>query len=117
MNRILLMISLLAFSSLSFAVSHVSNAKIKSAYCGYEGTFDMCSIEFEDDVVIKTPDNCYTIPNANRMQFKSNTETGKAILSIALSALAADKNVDVYGTGKCEIYPGLSDINYIIIRK
>ncbi len=51
------------------------------------------------------------------MQFKVDTDIGKAILSVALSAQATQKSVNVYSTGSCTIFNGLADVNWITIKE
>lgn len=107
-NIILLIFSLSAYSE----TGNVQGAKITSVYCGYFDERNMCSMEF--DKAIDDRDECNTII-ANRMQFKVDTEIGKSILSIALVAHSTQKSVKVYSTGLCDVYGGLSDVNYIEI--
>ena len=108
------LVLLYLFSAYAFGVGHVINAKITTVYCGYPGTYDMCSLTFSKP--IESLDACHTLVNSQRMQFKPDTAIGKAILSIALTAHSTQKNVDVYSTGGCTIYTGLSDVNWITIK-
>lgn len=112
--KVLLLILSLGMSPVAFCVGHVNDVKITSVYCGYPDTYNMCSVEFDTEILER--DTCHTMINAKRMQFKADTEIGKALLSIALTAHASQKNVDIYSTGKCTIYSGLSDINFIKIK-
>jgi len=73
----------------------------------------MCSIQFDKEVVNK--DACHTI-NANRMQFKGDSSMGSSLLSIALTAQSTQKKVDIYSTGKCTVYSGLPDVQFIEIK-
>lgn len=95
------------------AAGHVIDAKITSVYCGYEGTYNMCSVVF--DKVIIDKDSCHTI-NSNRMQFKGNGEMGGSLLSIALAAYMAHKKVNIYSTGSCTVYNGLADVKFIEVK-
>ncbi len=94
------------------AAGHVRDATIISVYCGYEGTYNMCSVAF--DKPITTKDTCHTI-NSSRMQFKADGTIGGSLLSLALTAHTTQKKVHVYSTGECTIYNGLADIQYIEI--
>ncbi len=96
----------------AYAVGHVIDAKIESVYCGYPSSHQMCSVTFSKPIIDK--DSCHT--SSERMQFKVDTDIGKALLSIALSAHATQKNVDVYSTGSCTVYNGLADVNWITIK-
>lgn len=97
----------------SFGAGHVIDAKITSLYCGYVEVHQMCSITFNKP--IQNKDACHT--GSERMQLKPDTEIGKAMLSIALAAQVAQKNVNVYSTGKCTIFNGFADVNWVTIRQ
>ena len=94
------------------ATGHVNDATITGLYCGYDGSFNMCSVLFNKTIVGADPDGCNTI-TANRMQFKGDTDMGKAILAVALTAYTTQKLVTIHSTGLCDVYPGLLDIRYI----
>jgi len=89
---------------------HVNNATITGLYCGFEGSYNMCSVLFNK--TIEDADPCNTIP-ANRMQFRGDTNMGKAILAVALTAYTTKNLVTIHSTGLCDVYKGLSDVNYI----
>ncbi len=108
MNKYLgLLFLLLTFPAHS---AQVLDAKITSIYCGYPESYQMCSVAF--DKAIEQRDSCNTI-TANRMQFSINSDTGKSLLSLGLTAYTTQKSVNVYSTGACTVYQGLSDIQYI----
>lgn len=110
----LFILTFLFLPNYAFSVGHVIDAKITTVYCGYVGTYEMCSVTF--DKPIEDLDSCHTLTNSQRMQFKPDTAIGNAILSIALTAHATQKNVNVYSTGRCDIHDGLSDVNWITIK-
>jgi hypothetical protein len=45
--------------------------------------------------------------HVNRLAFDANTEGGKAIYSLMLTAFAANKKITAYGNGTCKTYPSL----------
>ncbi|WP_155734482.1 hypothetical protein [Pseudoalteromonas luteoviolacea] len=115
MKYMLMTLALIA-SGYANAAVHVKDAQIESIYCGYVDTYDMCSILFTSDTVLHEQEgSCHTLPS-KRMQFKGDTAMGKSLLSLALAAHTTKARVDVYATGKCSIYPGLSDVNYITVK-
>lgn len=46
--------------------------------------------------------------------FDGTTETGKMMLSVALAAYSAQKNVWVSGFNRCTQYNGVEDLNHIV---
>ncbi|MGS2717220.1 hypothetical protein ACVBE9_03535 [Eionea flava] len=111
-GKSIVLVSLFLFSLQANAVGHVRDATISSVYCGYQDVHNMCSITFDKAIVDK--DACHTI-NVDRMQFRGDGSMGGALLSIALAAQATQQKVHIYSTGKCTIYNGLADINFITI--
>lgn len=113
MKKSIVIIWMCLLSSFSFGAGHVTDAKIETLYCGYVGTYEMCSITFNKPIEDK--DQCHT--NATeRMQFKPDTSIGQAILSVALAAQAAQKYVNVRSTGQCTIISGFPDVNWVTIK-
>lgn len=100
-------------SANSWAVGLVQNTKITQIYCGYFNDSNMCSIYFDKE--IDDSPFCHKA-NRQRMQIKTDDETGKAILSLALTAYAMQKPVDIRGKGKCLVWHDTEDMNMLHMK-
>ncbi len=103
---------LLVFSGVSFAGS-VADAKITQIYCGYFSGANMCSIYF--DKASTAAPSCDA--GLNRMQIKTDDDTGKALLSLALTAYSAQKTVSASGKDTCTIWSDTEDMNMLFIKQ
>ena len=112
-TKILMCATLMLLNAKVLAAGHVTDALIKTLYCGYFGAYEMCSITF--DKPIEEKDSCHT--NKDRMQFKVDSDIGKALLSVALTANASGKKVEVYSRGTCTIHPKIADLDWIKIKE
>jgi len=102
------------FCNLSIAgAGAVSSTKVTQIYCGYYNGANMCSIYF--DKSITNPPSCHT-NNRKRMQIKTDDDTGKAILSLAMMAYISEKVVSINGKGTCNIWGDTEDMNVIFIK-
>jgi hypothetical protein len=107
-----LFINIAVVSSTTLAGS-VSNAKITQIYCGYYDGANMCSIYF--DKALSDSPTCHT-KSRKRMQIKTDDDTGKAILSLALTAYSTQNIVDAGGKNTCTVWPDTEDMNVITIK-
>ena len=105
------LLSTFLLSANIYAAGAVNGAKITKMYCGYYSGANMCSIYF--DKAITNPPSCHGA--SQRMQIKTDNDTGKAILSLALTAFSTQKTVDIGGKGTCDIWSETEDMNVIII--
>lgn len=110
MNRHILTFVLL-LSSNAFAVGVVSDTKITKLYCGFYNGANMCSI-YLDRLIVNTP-TCHTL-SSSRFQIPTDTDTGKAILSLALTAFNTQKLVDAHGKGISSVWSDTEDMNVLV---
>ncbi len=112
MNKVFLVVSFL-IASLQSHAGEVSAAKVAGVYCGIYGGANMCSIYFNK--TISDSPTCVQQSTNIRMQISTDTDVGKAMLSLALSANATGKLVKASGTGTCTVWPDTEDLNVIFI--
>ena len=105
-------INIAVMSSATLAGS-VSSAKITQIYCGYYDGANMCSIYF-DKAPTSSP-SCHT-KSRKRMQIRTDDDTGKAILSLALTAYSTQNTVYAGGKNTCAIWSDTEDMNVITIK-
>lgn len=74
----------------------------------------MCSIYFDKSIVGAPA--CHAA-NRKRMQIRADDDTGKAILSLALSAHATQKSVDIGGQGTCNVHYDTEDMNVLHMKQ
>lgn len=58
-----------------------------------------------------TPSSCGSSHNSD-LAFNTNTEGGKAIFSIVLTAYTTGKKIQAYGTNNCDIYGVVESWNW-----
>ena len=97
-------------SSAVFAGS--GSGKIKQIYA--HATGDELGLIFIKTENITSAIGCNS---AHQFVIKANTEQGKAMYSLALSAAAMGKSVTIVGLGTCELgHKNREDVNYILVN-
>ena len=92
----------------------IDNAYVTSVYCGYYNGANMCSIYFDRPVVGLA--SCASTQHGSRMQIRTDDDTGKAILSVALLAYEMQKPVDVRGKNTCTIWTETEDMEMLRLK-
>ena len=101
MKQYLLPILILLFPSSVMAAGAADNYKVISVRIDKTG---MGIVEFNHPLS-GAPATCIN-GYPRHLSFNANTDPGKAIMSLALSAQATGKSVIAYGTGTCDEYGG-----------
>jgi len=112
-SKVLALITLGLFSVNGWC-GNVTASKITEIYCGYYSGKNMCSIYFDKE--IDGAPTCH-VNNRKRMQIKTDDDTGKAILSLALTAHATQKPVDIGGKGTCDVHSDTEDMNVFHMKQ
>jgi hypothetical protein len=65
--------------------------------------------------IVGSPPSCVIPAYASAMAFDTNTQGGRTLLAVLLSAKGSGSTVDVGGRGACNVYPGqLEDLYFAI---
>jgi hypothetical protein len=91
----------------------IRDARITGVYCGIFNGANMCSIYF--DKKSSSSPGCASEVQKMRMQLKVDTDIGRAMLSIALTAYAQGKIVWAIGTDTCTISWDTENLNQIFV--
>lgn len=97
-----------------YAVGQMFDARITGVYCGIEGGKNMCSVYFNKKST-GTPPACASVNYRHRMQFSADSNIGKSLLSLSLSAHALNKVVVVLGNGSCNIHYDTESLDTLFI--
>ena len=111
--RVLILLGALFASGLSVAAGVIKDAKIEGIYCGIFNGANMCSIYF-DKSAVSSP-SCAVSHLKLRMQISTETNIGRSMLSLALTAHSTGKTVFASGTGTCSVWSDTEDLNSIFI--
>ena len=113
MKKIGIIIALFTLSATGYAQVHeVQGAKVTGVYCGIYGGKNMCSVYLNKELSIE--ETCSTYKH--RFMLSAESDIGKAMLSIALSAHAQGKEVMVRGSKACTIHHDSEDLDVIFIQ-
>ncbi|WP_143145170.1 hypothetical protein [Arcobacter sp. LA11] len=102
MKKLISFLFLFLIGSEVYAIGSIPNAKVKSIRVDKDGR----GMIFFNQPVAGTPPSCVHDAYKSALGIDTNTEAGKAILSLALTAKSGGFLLSVYGTGTCEIYGG-----------
>ena len=102
MKKLLLILFLSIGAVNSYAAGFIENAKVLDVRVDENGY----GIITFDKVRTREPAACGNTYNSS-LSFDTNTEGGKAILSIALSALVSGNEISAWGAGVCRQYTSL----------
>lgn len=72
-------------------------------------------VNFKNDLV-GTPATCTQATYRAALAFDTNSDGGKSILSIALTAKASGKAIYAKGTGSCSVYGVMEDWNWGYVK-
>lgn len=65
--------------------------------------------------IVGSPPSCVIPAYASAMAFDTNTQGGRTLLAVLMSAKSSGSTVDVGGRGTCTVYPGqLEDMYWTI---
>ena len=110
---IILILLFSVFPAITSASGVIMHAKVSGVYCGIYNGADMCSIYFNKESV--SAPSCVSSSYKLRMQLSTKTETGRSMLSLAMTANATGKTVIALGTGTCSIWSDTEDLNSIFL--
>jgi hypothetical protein len=88
----------------------ITDALVTGVYCGIYSGKNMCSVYFNKQSNVS---NSCASTQKFRMQLSADTEIGRAMLSLAITANAQGKIVSAEGTESCSIWPDTESLNAI----
>ena len=110
-NKYFLILLLISVSISANAGVEIMDTKVTGVMCGIFGGANMCQIYFNK----QSNSTCAKSIFSHRMSLDTSTAIGRTMLSVALTANAANKVVVAKGRGTCSIWPDTEDLDVLFI--
>ncbi len=108
MKKSLTLIFLFIYSNFTFSYGSVPGGKVVDVRIDRDGR----GIVKFDRLIALEPAVCSSADYNSHFSFDTTTDGGKAIYSLALTALASGKSIYAIGTGVCNDYSVVEGLSY-----